>query len=163
MSVASMSPIAAVDALPNLGATGTANLQLAGSLPGAFATPSAHDAAEFNKAALQNGPLNMQAALPPSTEGIGSGLAHQMEQLTRHLGSLQGQSGPHMMAQPGDGPAMQSRPGAAMPNATGFDRADMNGAVAQIEHAYMFAIETTMASRGSTESTKIFNTLLKGQ
>ena len=39
----------------------------------------------------------------------------------------------------------------------------MNGAVAAMEHAYFFAIETSIASRGSTEMTKIFNTLLKGQ
>lgn len=36
-------------------------------------------------------------------------------------------------------------------------------AVSQLQGVYTFAIETTLASRGSTESTKIFNTLLKGQ
>jgi hypothetical protein len=40
---------------------------------------------------------------------------------------------------------------------------EMSAAISQMEHAYMFAIETTLTSRGSTESTKIFNTLLKGQ
>lgn len=36
-------------------------------------------------------------------------------------------------------------------------------AVSQLQAVYTFAIETTLASRGSTETTKIFNTLLKGQ
>lgn len=39
----------------------------------------------------------------------------------------------------------------------------MEQAVSGMQDAYVFAIQTTMASRGSTETTKIFNTLLKGQ
>lgn len=39
----------------------------------------------------------------------------------------------------------------------------MADAVAGMQGAYAFAIETTLASRGSTELTKVFNTLLKGQ
>lgn len=39
----------------------------------------------------------------------------------------------------------------------------MRDAVAGLEGSYTFAIEATLASRGSTETTKIMNTLLKGQ
>ena len=39
----------------------------------------------------------------------------------------------------------------------------MAEAVGNLQGAYQFAIETTLASRGSTELTKVFNTLLKGQ
>lgn len=39
----------------------------------------------------------------------------------------------------------------------------MEDAVAGMQGAYAFAIEATLASHGSTELTKVFNTLLKGQ
>lgn len=39
----------------------------------------------------------------------------------------------------------------------------MEDAVAGMQGAYTFAIEATLASHGSTELTKVFNTLLKGQ
>ncbi len=39
----------------------------------------------------------------------------------------------------------------------------MGKAVSEMQGAYIFAIDTTLASRGSTEATKILNTLLKGQ
>lgn len=43
------------------------------------------------------------------------------------------------------------------------DPANAAQLVAQIQATYTFAIETTLVSKGSTETTKIFNTLLKGQ
>ncbi|MCP1203060.1 hypothetical protein [Acetobacter oryzoeni] len=43
------------------------------------------------------------------------------------------------------------------------DPANAAELVAQIQATYTFAIETTLVSKGSTETTKIFNTLLKGQ
>ena len=60
-------------------------------------------------------------------------------------------------------PAAAAPPDGAGPGGAASSRDAMAAAVSQMERAYMFAIETTMASRGSTESTKIFNTLLKGQ
>ncbi len=39
----------------------------------------------------------------------------------------------------------------------------LSDAMAQMQRAYIFATETMLAVRGSTEATKVFNTLLKGQ
>jgi len=140
--------------LPTGAAVASPDLQLANHPQ----VPGAQDGAEFARAAQgasldQGSPLDQgasvdMAALPPASDGIGGALMRQVEQMTLHMGGLNAS----MPAHPPGGPA-----------ATGLNQADMQGAVSQIEHAYSFAIETTMASRGSTESTKIFNTLLKGQ
>ncbi len=146
--------IASAAAQPAQAAGGLPDIQLANRPQ----TPTAQDGAEFARAAaqsapvqgtpIQGAPVDMPAAMPQPADGIGGTLMRQVEQMTRHMSGLQ------------DG--MAPRP-PATPGAAGSDHADMDRAVAQIEHAYTFAIETTMASRGSTESTKIFNTLLKGQ
>ncbi len=171
MFAAPLAPVPAV-ASPGLQSTGgMPDIQVADRMP----APAAHDSAEFARAAAQatsgqGAPLDVPASLPPSSTGVGANLMQQLEQLTRHLGSLQGAppAGGGAQAEPGGAASNAaapplSDPQATGPHAVGFDRASMDGAVAQIEHAYTFAIETTMASRGSTESTKIFNTLLKGQ
>ncbi len=147
--LAAAPPIASAAAQPAQAAGSVPDIQLANRPQ----TPTAQDGAEFARAAaqstpVQGAPMDMPAAMPQPADGIGGTLMRQVEQMTRHMSGLQ------------DG--MAPRPSAA-PGTAGFDHADMDKAVAQIEHAYTFAIETTMASRGSTESTKIFNTLLKGQ
>ncbi len=119
--------------------------------------PTSQDGEAFARAAAQTSPADVQSSLPSSSDGIGGTLVHQVEQMARHLSSLASDAPAPANAGSGGGGGVA---GAKPP---GMDRADTSAAVAQIERAYMFAIETTMASRGSTESTKIFNTLLKGQ
>ena len=107
--------------------------------------------------------------MPPSSDSLTNRLAHQADALSRYVGGLQDQLGHAIPSANGSA----SADAAAEPRVIGPDgahkggvtdgAADMRGAVSQMERAYVFAIETTMASRGSTESTKIFNTLLKGQ
>lgn len=168
MFAAPLAPVPAVAASGVQSTGGMPNIQVADRMP----APAAQDSAEFARAAAQatsaqGAPFDVPAGLPPSSAGVGANLMQQLEQLTHHLGSLQGAppaggGASNAAAAPASNP-QASDPQAAGPHAAGFDRASMDGAVAQIEHAYTFAIETTMASRGSTESTKIFNTLLKGQ
>jgi hypothetical protein len=43
-----------------------------------------------------------------------------------------------------------------------FDRKDFEESIAQMDQTYAFAIKATLASHGSSEATKIFNTLLNG-
>lgn len=154
-------------------------LQFAQLAPGGLPTASAQDRAEFVRASAPDAQPTLgaqpevRAELPSLGGGIGDRLMQHMEQLTHRLGGLQNGavSPPSSVMQPGamqpgappTGTPAPARPGDGAPQATGLDRAGMDGAIAQIERAYMFAIETTMVSRGSTESTKIFNTLLKGQ
>ncbi len=116
--------------------------------------PTSQDQADFARAAAQSRPVEVPSSFSPSSDGLGASLAHQVDQLAHHLASFTGDAGP---AASGSNAAPAGKaPATLTPAETG-------GAVAQMEQAYMFAIETTMASRGSTESTKIFNTLLKGQ
>ena len=97
--------------------------------------PSAADALDFSNVA--NGTLAHEVtALPPSSDGLSIRIGKQLEELGSHLKL-------HPDAEP-----------------SGDAVAD---GLKAMERAYIFAIEATMASRGSTESTKIFNTLLKGQ
>ena len=150
---------------PATSPSGTPDLQFAQLSPGPLQAPSAQDHAEFIRAAGGATLPEVQAEAPSQEGGIGSRLMQQMEQLTRRLGGLQGGTAPQGVQAGSPAPAAPAPAGQdpSAPQAAGFDRAGMNDAVAQIERAYMFAIETTMVSRGSTESTKIFNTLLKGQ
>ncbi len=116
------------------------------------AAPSAAQASDFARAALDAPVRETAASRPPVSGGWANRILHQVETLAGHL------------ARPGDtaSPAAAT-PGGAETGGAASSRDAMAAAVSQMERAYMFAIETTMASRGSTESTKIFNTLLKGQ
>lgn len=112
--------------------------------------PSAAAAVDFAQAARAAPPADLVALPPARAEPRGGPLVHRLENAMAQL----------KMPEVGSGGRV---PEASGQPETGFDREATNAAVAQMERAYMFAIETTMASRGSTESTKIFNTLLKGQ
>lgn len=116
------------------------------------AAPSAAQASDFARAALDGPVRETSASLPPVSGGWASRVLHQVETLTGHLAMPGATASPAAAA-----------PAGAEPGAVASGRDAMSAAVSQMERAYMFAIETTMASRGSTESTKIFNTLLKGQ
>ncbi len=112
--------------------------------------PSAAQAADFSHAAAMAVPNDMRAALPSASNGLVDRIAHEAETLAARL-KVPDETTRSAEAATGEAPQ------------AGLDKGTMASAVSQMERAYMFAIETTMASRGSTESTKIFNTLLKGQ
>lgn len=114
--------------------------------------PSDQQAADFAGAIEGARPSEVEAGLPPSRDGLSDRISRQAEAMVSRLRLPDGSKEP-------SGSTM----GAPTPHTASLDPAMMNDAVARMERAYMFAIETTMASRGSTESTKIFNTLLKGQ
>ncbi len=115
--------------------------------------PTATEAADFVRATAAARVRELNAAIAPSDVGWTGGVAHQMESLASHLKALGANH------KPADSAASAEPPAAPEVNSKDL----MADAVAQMERAYMLAIETTMASRGSTEATKIFNTLLKGQ
>ena len=171
-------PIDAVQTLaaqPGASGTGVPSLQFVDLAAQTVEQPTMQDTAAFARAvqaqspALAVSPTEAQALPPPSGDSLGSRLAHQADALSHYVGGLQAQFG--QATPPGGGPASMGAAQEAKP--TGADgahgsgltdgAATMSGAVAEMERAYMFAIQATMASRGSTESTKIFNTLLKGQ
>ncbi|WP_131115249.1 hypothetical protein [Lichenihabitans psoromatis] len=119
--------------------------------------PNATEAADFAEAAGRTA-HEVPAAAPSSTDSLATRLAHQADAMASRLKIPEGFGQAAKTTQP-------EAPVAANDSmhTPGFDKENMTAAVSQMERAYMFAIETTMASRGSTESTKIFNTLLKGQ
>ena len=113
--------------------------------------PSAADATHFADAArLVASPAEVRALPPARTEPWGGPLVHRLETAMAEMKTPEAGAG-------------SRGPETAGPARTALDRDATTAAVAQMERAYMFAIETTMASRGSTETTKICNTLLKGQ
>jgi hypothetical protein len=122
-------------------------------LPDAPPPPTATEVVDFARAVMA-APVREVNAVPGSSDsGWTGGVAHHMESLASHLKALAPGHQPSDSAPPAErpaGPEVNSKDATA-------------NAVAQMERAYMIAIETTMASRGSTEATKIFNTLLKGQ
>jgi hypothetical protein len=117
----------------------------------ALREPTAADTAAFARAAASQPVGEIQATPPARSDGLSSRLADQADDLSAHLASLNPMSPGHDVPNSKAGPASTAA------------KDQMDQAVAQMERAYMLAIETTMISRGSTEATKIFNTLLKGQ
>jgi|ERR1700730_6283911 hypothetical protein len=115
--------------------------------------PSNAQAAEFSRATQDAAVREVNAAPVASPSEWGAGVAHQVDNLASHLkGFNAGHKSLDFAAAP------------ERPHTTAEDsKEELTGAVSQMERAYMFAIEATMASRGSTEATKILNTLLKGQ
>ncbi|MGI4979448.1 MAG: hypothetical protein ACRYHB_03510 [Janthinobacterium lividum] len=116
------------------------------------ATPT--DADSFTRAAAKIPEVQVQP--PSAAQALGQDLTHRLEQLsTRLQTSFQP---PAENAPVRDGVSASSEGGGA-PKPTDV----VGSAVSQMQAVYAFAIETTLVSRGSTETTKIFNTLLKGQ
>ena len=170
--VPTFDPVSAVQALesaPSVAGNNAPNIQVADLALQPPGQVSAQDAAAFSRAIqVQDqvpgvaAPTDVQAALPPSADSLSSRLAKQADALSHRLSSMQAQLSPAPDSTQ-TGPAADQGASAGNPALMDSHKAEIDGAVAQMEHAYMFAIETTMASHGSTESTKIFNTLLKGQ
>lgn len=140
--------------------------------------PSAAEAAAFAQAAGLPGPqagvAESWAARPAVGGSLGHRLAQQAESLAAHLrapgAGLGDMGGMGNLGAGGEG----AMPGFGAPGTMpagphdlsqtlAANKAEISQSLDRMERAYMFAIETTMASRGSTEATKIFNTLLKGQ
>ena len=96
----------------------------------------------------------VQAAAVPDAGALSSQLASGMQDLSVRLAGWQ-----RSHAAPGAQAPSAASPAGSSPSLTKA----MEDAVAGMQGAYAFAIETTLASRGSTELTKVFNTLLKGQ
>lgn len=130
--------MAAIAPVSGIAATATPAASNAGA-PAETAAP-AH-AASFTQ--------EVRAVQPSSAQALGRDMADRLQGLSDRL---RGWSTPTAAnpAEKGSG-ASQSSPLQA------------GDAVSQLQAVYTFAIETTLASRGSTETTKIFNTLLKGQ
>lgn len=95
----------------------------------------------------------VQAASVQGAATLGSHVASGVQDLSQRLAGWQ-----KAHAAPATLPASPSPEKGALP----LTRA-MEDAVAGMQGAYAFAIEATLASHGSTELTKVFNTLLKGQ
>ena len=132
--------------LPNLGA---------GQAQEGLAAPHAllkGDAAAFEQAA--GTPIHeVQAASVQDRSTLGGQFSSGLQDLSVQLAGWQKA---HAAAA---APAVSSAADGAPSSLT----KSMADAVAGMQGAYAFAIETTLASRGSTELTKVFNTLLKGQ
>ncbi|MGF1276552.1 hypothetical protein [Acetobacter pasteurianus] len=103
---------------------------------------SQHLGAEFQQA-VQN-----EIAFVPDQAGGAAAMGQALNEKLEGLSSYLNQWGVE--------PAGQT-------SAVTSDPANAAELVAQIQATYTFAIETTLVSKGSTETTKIFNTLLKGQ
>ena len=132
--------------LPNLGA---------GQAQEGSAAPQAllkGDAAAFEHAAGVAVP-EVQAASVQDGSTLAGHLSSSLQDLSVQLAGWQ--KAHATVAAPGASPSAADAPSSLTKS--------MADAVAGMQGAYTFAIETTLASRGSTELTKVFNTLLKGQ
>lgn len=122
--------------------------------PPAVGPTQGQDLAAFSQALGSNIP-EVRAAAVPDIGSLGGQLSSGMQDLSVRLNGWQkAHAASAAPAMPPASPATD----ASLP----LTRA-MEDAVAGMQGAYVFAIETTLASRGSTELTKVFNTLLKGQ
>lgn len=130
---------------PGAAAPGGASAVGPGGLPGL-------DQAAFERAAA---PVQeVQAAPAADATTLGGHVASGVEALSQRLAGWQ-----KAHAAAASLPAAAPGPSGGVPSLT---RA-MEDAVAGMQGAYVFAIEATLASHGSTEMSKVFNTLLKGQ
>jgi hypothetical protein len=120
---------------------------------GSMQTPSDAQASDFTHLAASNPVLEVNAAPASAPTGWTSGVASQIDGLASQLRVLDRNHNSTGSSAPSE-PPVSPEPDS---------KEVMASAVSQMERAYMIAIEATMASRGSTETTKIFNTLLKGQ
>ncbi|WP_407158259.1 hypothetical protein [Bradyrhizobium sp. STM 3557] len=124
----------------------------AGASETALERPTQHQVDEFARAIEVSAVHEVSAGPVPSTGGMAAGAAHQLESFASHLKVFEVQNHHAGSAASSDQPPLD------VPNSS-----VASDAIAQMDRAYTFAIEATMASRGPTEVTKILNTLLKGQ
>jgi hypothetical protein len=113
--------------------------------------PSHSQALDFERAVAARPVHEVRAAPVPASFGWTGGVANQLDSLASHLRVLSADQKP-LESSPDFSPSSELK-----------SKDVATDAVTQMERVYMLAIEATMASRASTEATKIFNTLLKGQ
>lgn len=145
------SPIAAVAGIGGT-ADPTASLQIVDLPASGHPAPSTSDAAHFAQEVSHM--QEVQASRASAAQTIGQDLTQKLQGLSEHLQGLR---------KPASLDHAQSAAGGHGSAGAGGANMVSSDAMTQLQGVYAFAIETTLASRGSTESTKIFNTLLKGQ
>lgn len=128
-----ISPMVAIAPVSGIAATATP--------PVASAAATAETAAPAHAASFTQ---EVRAVQPSSAQALGRDMADRLQGLSDRLRGW-------------------STPAASNPADKAGSPLQAGDAVSQLQAVYTFAIETTLASRGSTETTKIFNTLLKGQ
>lgn len=128
-----VAPIAALAPQAGAAAPGEGATELAVAQAVPKASPA--EAAEFAQAVS----ADVRLPAPSTATALGQDLSQRMQSLSDYLQGWQG--------------------AAAAPGTAGA----APDPVEQLHAAFTFAIQTMLASRGSTEATKIFNTLLKGQ
>jgi hypothetical protein len=140
-------PLASIEQISGIGsAQHPPTVEVAQALPH---TSSAQGAAAFARA-VDTPTFEIQASVPTRGGTLSGHFADQAQALSLQFNAIE--------------KAQTAPPSTAAADGAPVDLAKtMDGAVSGMQSAYLFAIETAMASRGSTEMTKIFNTLLKGQ
>ena len=122
--------------------------------------PPAVEVAKFERAAALP---EVEAVPHQAGDALSARLAHQIDSLSAHLQAppplLQNQA----LENPAQDRADPKTAGNPSQAGHSTDREKTQQAVVEMDRVYMFAIETMLASRGSTETTKIFNVLLRGQ
>jgi hypothetical protein len=178
----------AVEAVSGLGspqhlespqAAGSQNLEVAST---SLDRPAAAQAADFARAAAvtpHGAPAHdvsthdvssvreVQAAPPPAEGRWTDWIARQMKDLEPSLKLPNAAAGHANGAAPagashGLGSGTDAAKGDTIKNDAFNRKSFVEEGIAQMDQAYAFAIKATLASHGSSEATKIFNTLLKG-
>lgn len=124
--------------------------------PGSSITPdvpSSGEIADFARAASLPAPEQVQALTPSNQPDLSQTVAQGFDGFVQRVQASQQSFGT-------GSPLTATSPSAEPVSSV---QETIERSIGGMQHAYAFAIETTMASRGSTETTKIFNTLLKGQ
>lgn len=114
-------------------------------------TPTAQQASDFAHAIATSAPDQLSAPLPAEATRLSTSISDNVNAFVRHVQSV------------GQLPQVGEHAPGSSSSGLSEVRQTVDESMSTMRSAYAFAIETTMASRGSTETTKIFNTLLKGQ
>lgn len=114
-------------------------------------TPTAQQANDFAHAIATSAQDQLSAPLPADATRLSASINDNVNAFVRHVQSV------------GQMPQIGEHAANSAPSGLSEVRQTVDESMSTMRSAYAFAIETTMASRGSTETTKIFNTLLKGQ
>ncbi|MFC5323901.1 hypothetical protein [Bradyrhizobium oligotrophicum] len=134
-------------------ASGTAAVGVGAVEPGAAAQQSFQDALHRPVTTLRMEPAH-------AVDQLGGKVMEWMESSYERV---QHNAAPELNLMPepaASGPASSNNDGAG----PGAEKPDAGRqALQMLEHAFSFAIEATLMSKISTESTRIFNTFLKGQ
>ena len=116
--------------------------------------PTVREGAAFAQAIANTAPVEQTTAALPShnpAAALNATLSHGFDAFATRVQSSRHSAG------------IAGPDAAVLQTSTANFKQVVGKALESMQGAYALAIETTMASRGSTETTKIFNTLLKGQ